>query len=83
MVSAFSRFSITVTNKGKGKAGASVLTITNVGTFTVPSLPPGGSATFSWSTCKVATYSAVVDRTQAVADSDESNNTASLKNTCT
>jgi RNA polymerase sigma factor (sigma-70 family) len=82
VVSSFSRFSITVTNKGKAKAGSSVLTITNVGTFTVPSLPPGGSATFSWSTCRVATYSAVVDRTNAVAESDESNNTASLKNTC-
>lgn len=82
VVSAFSRFSITVTNKGKGKAGASVLTITNVGTFSVPSLPAGGSATFSWSTCRVAMYVAVVDRTNAVTESDEANNTASLRNTC-
>jgi RNA polymerase sigma factor (sigma-70 family) len=82
VVTAFSRFSITVANQGKGRAGASVLTITNVGTFQVPSLPPGGSATFSWSTCKVAIYSAVVDRTQAVVESDESNNTASLRNSC-
>ena len=82
VVSSLSRFSITVTNKGKGKAGPSVLTITNVGTFTVPGLAPGGSATFSWSTCRIATYSAVVDRTNAVAESDESNNTASLENTC-
>jgi len=49
----------------------------------VPSLPPGGSATFSWSTCKVAVYAAVVDRTQAVSESNESNNTASLSNSCT
>jgi hypothetical protein len=82
VVSAFSRFSITVTNRGNARAGASVLTITNVGTFQVPSLPPGGSATFSWSTCRVVTYSAVVDRTQAVTESDESNNTASLRNSC-
>ena len=82
MVGAFSRFSITVTNNGKGRGGPSVLTITNVGTFQVPTLPPGGSATFSWSTCKVAVYLAVVDRTQAVVESDESNNTASLRNTC-
>jgi RNA polymerase sigma factor (sigma-70 family) len=82
VVSAFSRFSITVSNRGNGLAGASVLTITNVGTFSVPSLPPGGSATFSWSTCRIATYVAVVDRTQAVRESDESNNTASLKNAC-
>jgi RNA polymerase sigma factor (sigma-70 family) len=82
VVASFSRFSITVTNQGKGQAGPSVLTITYVGTFSVPSLPPGGSATFSWSTCRITTYSAVVDRTNAVAESDESNNTASLKNTC-
>ena len=82
VVGAFSRFSITVTNNGKGRGGPSVLTITNVGTFQVPTLPPGGSATFSWSTCKVAVYLAVVDRTQAVVESDESNNTASLRNTC-
>jgi hypothetical protein len=82
VVTSFSRFSITVTNQGKGKAGPSVLTITNVGTFSVPSLPPGGSATFSWSTCRVAMYVAVVDRTNAVAESNESNNTASLRNSC-
>jgi RNA polymerase sigma factor (sigma-70 family) len=82
VVGAFSRFSITVVNQGKGRAGASVLTITNVGSFQVPTLPPGGSATFSWSTCRVAIYSAVVDRTQAVTESNESNNTASLRNSC-
>jgi hypothetical protein len=82
VVGAFSRFSITVVNQGKGRAGASVLTITNVGTFQVPGLPPGGSATFSWSTCKVAIYSAVVDRAQVVAEADESNNTATRRNTC-
>jgi CARDB protein len=82
VVSAFSRYSITVTNRGTAKASASVLTITYVGTFQVPSLPPGGSATFSWSTCRIATYVAIVDGTQAVVESDESNNTASLKNSC-
>ena len=74
--------SITVYEPRQGRAGASVLTITIVGTFQVPSLPPGGSATFSWSTCKVAVYLAVVDRTQAVTESNESNNTASLRNSC-
>jgi CARDB len=82
VVTSFSRFSITVTNQGNGKAGPSVLTITYVGTFSVPSLPPGGSATFSWSTCRVAMYVAVVDRTNAVTESKESNNTASLRNRC-
>ena len=46
VVGASSRFSIAVTNNGKGRGGPSVLTITNVGTFQVPTLPPGGSATF-------------------------------------
>jgi RNA polymerase sigma factor (sigma-70 family) len=82
VVTSFSRFSITVANQGKGKAGPSVLTITYVGTFSVPSLPPGESATFSWSTCRVAMYTAVVDRTNAVTESNESNNTASFRNTC-
>jgi hypothetical protein len=82
VVGAFSRFSITVSNRGNARAGASILSITYVGTFSVPSLPPGGSATFSWSTCRVATYVAVADRSQAVVESDESNNTASLRNTC-
>ncbi len=83
VVSAFSRFSITVTNRGNARAAASVLTITYIGAFSVPGLPPGGSATFSWSTCRFAIYVAIVDRTQVVAESDESNNTASLRNTCT
>jgi len=82
VVSAFGRFSITVSNRGSGRAGPSVLTITYVGTFQVPALAPGGSATFSWSTCKPAVYVAVVDRTQAVTESNESNNTASLKSSC-
>ena len=81
-VSAFAKFSITVSNRGNAAAGPSVLTITYVGTFTVPSLPPGGSATFSWSTCRVATYNAIVDRTKVVDESDESNNTATRDNTC-
>ena len=82
-VSAFSRFSITISNRGTAPAGPSVLTITSVGTFKVPSIPAGGSLTFSWSTCRVATYTAVVDREQNVAESDETNNTATLRNTCT
>lgn len=82
VISSFSRFSITVANRGKATAGASVLTITSVGTFRVPSLAPGASATFQWSTCTVTTYVAVADRGGAVAESDESNNTASYTNTC-
>jgi len=81
-VSAFSRFGITISNKGTATAGPSTLTISSIGTFKVPSIPPGGSATFSWSICRVAVYTAIVDREQAVAESDETNNTATLRNTC-
>jgi hypothetical protein len=82
LVTAFTRNSITVTNRGTATAGPSVLTITLVGTFTVPSLRPGASVTLSWSTCRVGTYTAIVDRTNLVAESDERNNTATRRNTC-
>ncbi|HZO62057.1 MAG TPA: sigma-70 family RNA polymerase sigma factor [Gaiellaceae bacterium] len=82
VIGAFSRSSITVTNRGNARAAASVLSVTYVGTFTVPALAPGASATFTWTSCRTVTYVAVADRGQAVAESDESNNTASLKNSC-
>jgi RNA polymerase sigma factor (sigma-70 family) len=82
VVGSFSKYSITVVNRGTAAAAPSVLTITLVGTFTVPALAPGAVATFSWSICRVGTYSAIVDRTAAVAESDESNNTAARRNTC-
>jgi hypothetical protein len=80
--SAFSRFSITVSNRGNATAGTSVLSITNVGTFTIRTLAPGASVTFSWSTCRVAIYTAVVDRGNDVRESDETNNSSTLRNTC-
>jgi hypothetical protein len=83
VVGSLSKYSIVVVNRGTGSAAPSVLTITFVGTFTVPALAPGASATFNWSTCRVGTYTAIVDRTGVVAESDESNNTASRRNTCT
>jgi RNA polymerase sigma factor (sigma-70 family) len=82
VITAFGRNSITVTNRGTATAGSSVLTITLVGTFTVPSLRPGASVTLSWSTCRVGAYTAIVDRTNVVAESNESNNTATRSNTC-
>jgi RNA polymerase sigma factor (sigma-70 family) len=81
-VGSFSKNSITVVNRGTAAAGPSVLTITLVGTFTVPTLAPGAAATFSWSTCRIGTYSAIVDRTAVVVESDESNNSVARRNTC-
>jgi RNA polymerase sigma factor (sigma-70 family) len=82
VVGSLSKYSIVVVNRGTASAAPSVLTITFVGTFTVPALSPGASATFNWSTCRVGTYTAVVDRTGVVAESDESNNTSVRRNTC-
>jgi subtilase family serine protease len=83
LITAFFANSITVTNRGTATAPANVLTITLVGTFTVPSLAPGASITFRWTTCQNGTYTAIVDRTNVVTESDEKNNTASRVNTCT
>jgi RNA polymerase sigma factor (sigma-70 family) len=83
LVSSFAAFSITITNQGTAPGGPSTLTITLVGTFQVPSLQPGASVTFRWSTCRRGTYSAIVDRTNAVTESNEANNTASRVSTCT
>lgn len=74
--------SIVVANRGEAAAGPSVLTITLIGTFSVPALPPGGTATFTWSLCRIGTYTAVVDRADSVVESDESNNVASTVNSC-
>jgi RNA polymerase sigma factor (sigma-70 family) len=81
-VNAFTKYSITVSNRGNATAGSSVLTITNVGTFTIRTLSPGASVTLSWSTCRVAIYTAVVDRGNDVRESNETNNTATLRNSC-
>jgi hypothetical protein len=83
VVSSLTKYAIIVTNQGTAAATVpSVLTITLIGTFTVPSLAPGASATFGWSICRVGAYSAIVDRTGVVAESDEGNNTAARTNTC-
>ncbi|MBM3679567.1 MAG: hypothetical protein FJW96_17080, partial [Actinobacteria bacterium] len=82
-VAALTKNAIVVANKGTAPATVpSILTITLIGTFTVPPIPPGASVTFTWSICRVGTYSAIVDRTNVVAESDETNNTAALANTC-
>jgi subtilase family serine protease len=81
-LSAFSAYSITVTNRGTATASANVLTITLLGTFTVPVLAPGASATIRWTICRTGTYSAIVDRTNVVVESDEKNNTASRVSSC-
>jgi hypothetical protein len=82
VVASLAKYSITIRNQGTAPAGPSTLTITLIGTFSVPAVQPGASVTFSWSICRVGTYSAIVDRTGVVAESDETNNRASRVNTC-
>jgi hypothetical protein len=73
---------IVIRNGGNAAAGStSVLTISIVGlTFTVPNLAAGAGATFNRAACGVGTYVAIVDRTNLVAESLETNNTASRPN---
>ncbi len=81
-ITAFSASSITITNRGSATSIANVLTITLVGTFTVPALSAGASTTIRWTICRTGTYSAIVDRTNVVTESDERNNTATRVSTC-
>jgi RNA polymerase sigma factor (sigma-70 family) len=83
VIGSLTAFSVTVVNAGTGAAGASVLTVSVPGgTFTVPSLAPGASATFSWSSCVDGKIAAVADARKTVAESNEANNTASIGNLC-
>lgn len=81
-ITAFAANSIQITNQGTASAPVNVLTITLVGTFTVPALAPGASIRLTWSTCRTGTYTAIVDRSQTVTESNETNNTASRNSTC-
>jgi hypothetical protein len=83
-VASFTKNTIIVRNGGNAAAGASsILRITVgsslVGTFTVAALAPGATATFTFA-CRVGTLVATVDQTNVVAESNETNNTASLRN---
>ncbi len=82
-VFSLTRSSIIVRNGGNAAAGVSILRIvvgsSLLGTFTVPALAPGATATFTFA-CRVGTYVATVDQTNVVAESNEANNTQSLFN---
>ena len=85
VISAFTQLNLTVTNRGNASAASVEVRVTRAGlvqTFKTPVLAPGASVTFSWSTCRTGTSTAVVDPTQLVVESDETNNTATRQNTC-
>jgi RNA polymerase sigma factor (sigma-70 family) len=85
VVATFAQQSVTVTNRGTATAATVDVRVTLVSTvlnFKTPVLAPGQSATFTWSICRIGSATAVVDVTQLVIESDESNNTATRQNTC-
>jgi RNA polymerase sigma factor (sigma-70 family) len=82
VISKLTETSFTATNTGPAAAGPFVVTVTLIGTFTIPGLAPGASATRVWSACRIGTLLATADRGAAVAESNESNNTATLVSDC-
>lgn len=52
-----------------------------IGTYTIPGLGPSQSVSYT-STCKAGTLTAVVDPANAVAESNEGNNTTTRVTSC-
>jgi subtilase family serine protease len=76
------KYFFTVTNRGEGAAGPFTVDVPGEGTFEIPGLAPGASATRTFRTaCKVATQQAIADALAQVDESDESNNTRTFAET--
>jgi hypothetical protein len=73
--------SVTVRNAGAAVAGVSVVLVSGVGAFTIPALDAGQAATRTYA-CKSGTIVATADETKLVAESDETNNTATRVVSC-
>jgi hypothetical protein len=77
VISAFDGASITVKNQGKKATGAFNITVSPGGTTIAASgLAPDASATYSWTPGACVQYTATADSSNAVPESNESNNTA-------
>jgi RNA polymerase sigma factor (sigma-70 family) len=81
LVATLTNTSVTVRNAGEAAANASLVTVAGVGTFSIPSLGPGQSATRTY-TCRSGTVTATADYSKVVAESNEDNNTATRVVTC-
>ena len=68
-------------NVGEGAAGASLVTVLGVGTFSIPSLAPGQAVTRTY-TCRSGTITATADYARVVTESNEDNNTATRTVSC-
>jgi RNA polymerase sigma factor (sigma-70 family) len=82
VVSALTPSGFVVTNQGSAPAGPFVVSVTLIGTFTVPGLAAGATVNRGWSICRTGVITAIADRGAAVVESDETNNSRSLRNTC-
>jgi hypothetical protein len=81
-ISSLTTFGLTVTNAGNGPAGPFSVTVCGIGSFDFTGLAPGASSQASWKTCIAGTTTATVDPKNAVGESNETNNTASLEHGC-
>ena len=78
------KYSFTVKNTGPGAAGAFTVSVSGVGggSFVIPGLAPGASATRTFRTaCQVTTNTATADALGQVAEVSEVNNAASFTET--
>jgi RNA polymerase sigma factor (sigma-70 family) len=82
VITSLTRSGFTVTNVGTASAGPFVVSVTLIGTFSIPGLAPGQSATRTWSICRAGTLTAIADRGRVVTESNEDNNSRSVASTC-
>jgi hypothetical protein len=82
VISSLTETGFTVTNAGAAPAGAFVVSVTLIGTFTFAGLAPGESAARVWSACRSGTLTAIADRGATVVESLEDNNSRSLVSDC-
>ena len=81
LVAVLTDTTVTVRNAGEGPAGPSLVTVPGIGTFTIAALPPGQSATRTF-TCLRGTHTATADYAKVVAESNEENNTDTRVASC-
>lgn len=77
------KYFFTVMNQGSGAAGAFTVDVPGTGSFPIPALAPGASATRTIRTvCKAGTDQAIADSLAQVAETNETNNTRSFTSIC-
>ena len=78
------KYFFTVKNQGDAASGPFKVSVTNAGTYAIPALAPGASATRTFrELCQVVTNLATADVFGEVAERDETNNTRSFtEDTC-